>query len=107
MTEPDVTLTDVGLAIECGIFALLIARRWPPATPLSLWFAVFFASIGAAALAGAAVHGRFLPDSTSTQWLVPLVALGVTALAASCIPAALPGAGTLAGWRALRDRAHV
>lgn len=57
MTEPDVTLTDIGLAIECGIFALLIARRWPPATPLSLWFAVFFASIGVAAL------GRqLLPD---------------------------------------------
>src|SRR5439155_373154 len=85
MTEPDVTLTDVGLAIECGIFALLIARRWPPAMPLSLWFAVFFASIGVAALAGAAVHGRFLPDSTSTQWLVPLVALGVTALATEMI----------------------
>ncbi len=100
MTEPDVTLTDVGLAIECGIFALLIARRWPPATPLSLWFAVFFASIGVAALAGAAVHGRFLPDSTSTQWLVPLVALGVTALAAWCITAALLGEGTTARWLA-------
>ncbi|SRR6266446_8437776 len=57
MTEPDVTLTDVGLALECGIFALLIARRWPPATPLSFWLAVFFASIGVAALAR-----QLLPD---------------------------------------------
>jgi hypothetical protein len=100
VTEPDVTLTDVGLAIECGIFALLIARRWPSATPLSFWFAVFFASIGVAALAGAAVHGRFLPDSTSALWLVPLVALGVTALAAWRITAALLDETMTASWLA-------
>jgi len=100
MTEPDVTLTDVGLAIECGILVLLISRRSPRVPSLSLWFTAFFASIGAGALAGAAVHGNFVPGATRILWLVTLVALGVTALAAWRIAAGLFGGGAPGHWLA-------
>src|SRR5262249_56221146 len=88
MTEPDVTLTDIGLAIEGGILVLLIARRRSRVSPPALWFAAFFASLGAAALAGAAVHGAFLPDARSALWGVTLIVLGMAALAAWRITAA-------------------
>src|SRR5262249_36237185 len=67
VTEPDVTLTDVGLALECGLFAVLITRQCSRVA-LSFWFVAFFASVGAAALAGAAVHGGFAPEPTSIVW---------------------------------------
>jgi len=100
MTEPDVTLTDIGLAIECGILVLLIARRRSRVSPLALWFAAFFASIGAAALAGAAVHGAFLPDARSALWGVTLIVLGMAALAAWRITAALLDDATTGRWLA-------
>jgi len=99
VTEPDVTLTDVGLAIECGLFAVLIMRRWLRG-PLSLWFVAFFASIGTAALAGAVVHGGFARDATSIVWLVTLIVLGVAALAAWRITAAVLDDTTTGRWLA-------
>jgi hypothetical protein len=49
MTEPDVTLTDYGLALECAARSWLISRRRGP-RPLRFWVLLVFASVGLAAL---------------------------------------------------------
>jgi hypothetical protein len=90
MTEPDVALTDYGLAIECAVFVFLLCNR--KQSPLRLWFTLFFASIGAAAFLGGTVHGFFL-DTASTQyrvlWPATLIAVGLTAMSAWMIGARL------------------
>ena len=90
IAEPDVTLTDWGLAVECAILARLIARGGgPPAggetSAARPWLVLFFASTGAAALMGGAVHGLFPdPASAGQRWLWPatILAVGVTAWSA-------------------------
>jgi len=92
MSEPDVTLTDYGLAIECAVLLLLLLRRGDPQEPLRIWFAVFFASIGLAALAGGTVHGFFPGEETlgrAILWPTALIAIGLTALAGWAIGARL------------------
>ena len=84
MAEPDVTLTDLGLALECGLFVWLLARGGLPGDPLRRWWLLFFGSVGLASLAGALVHG-FFPDPASFQrqalWVLTLLAIGSAALA--------------------------
>jgi hypothetical protein len=100
MTEPDVALTDYGLAIECAVFAFLLydGNR---NTPLRLWFILFFASTGVAALLGGTVHG-FFPDAGSAGyrllWPSTLIAVGVTATAAWMIGARLGFSGKTAAY---------
>ena len=84
ITEPDVTFTDYGLAIECALFTYLLYRQGDPQQPLRTWFALFFGSVGVAALTGGTVHGFFLDVSTTGYailWPVTLIAIGVSALA--------------------------
>jgi hypothetical protein len=84
ITEPDVTLTDYGLAIECAILAYLLWRRGDPKQPLRAWFILFFVSVGLASLLGGTVHG-FFPEVEATGyrilWPATLLAIGVAALA--------------------------
>lgn len=84
MADPDVALTDFGLALECGLFVWLLARRGAPGEPLRRWWLLFFGSIGLASLAGGLVHG-FFDDPASPQqaalWLLTLLAIGGAALA--------------------------
>ncbi len=91
MTEPDVALTDFGLALESGVLTvLLLRRRAPPGEPLRFWFLVFFSSAGLAALLGGVVHG-FLLDAPAqlvdSLWLMIVVATGLTALSCWAIGA--------------------
>jgi hypothetical protein len=91
MTEPDVTLTDYALAVECAVFCVL-AARWSLAAGdaiLRRWWIVFFASIGVASLIGGTVHGFFLaPGAANTAlWRATLLCLGVTSLASWIIGA--------------------
>lgn len=83
--EPDVTLTDVGLAIECGIIAVLLYRQPLTRRALRRWFIGFFVATGVAALGGAVAHG-FIVDKQSTVhtavWTITLLAIGAAALAA-------------------------
>jgi len=98
MTEPDVTLTDYGLAIECAALSWLISRRRGP-RPLRFWVSLFFASVGLAALLGGMVHGFFLdPGSAGHRllWPATLLAIGVTALAAWAIGARITLRGPMA-----------
>ncbi|WP_041448614.1 hypothetical protein [Anaeromyxobacter sp. Fw109-5] len=80
--EPDVTLTDLGLAIECAVLAMLLVRD--AGAPASRWFAAFFAVLSAAAGLGAAEHG-FVADKASTPgrmvWTATLLAVGLAAVA--------------------------
>ncbi len=90
MTEPDVTLTDYGLAIECAVFVVLLYRTATVQPRLRAWFALFFSSIGVAALAGGTVHGFFLEPRTtgrSVLWPATMLALGAAALSTWAIGA--------------------
>jgi hypothetical protein len=84
VTEPDVTFTDYGLALECAVFTYLLWRRGDPDQPLRAWFILFFGAVGAAALAGGTVHGFFLDERTTGHailWPATLIAIGGSALA--------------------------
>jgi hypothetical protein len=83
MTEPDVTLTDYALTLECAVFCAL-ALRWKTTDErVRRWWLVLFASVGLGALAGGTVHGYFLAPGTAHDilWLSTLLCLGVTSLA--------------------------
>lgn len=93
MTEPDVTLTDYALALECAVFCA-VALRWTATdarlTALLRWWVVFFASIGVSSLLGGTVHGFFNDGGTpgyAILWPATLLALGVTSTATWTIAA--------------------
>lgn len=83
MSEPDVTLTDYAIVLECAIFCVLIAR-WPNAyRSLRDWWIAFFGSIAISAFFGGTVHG-FFPEPGAAHdalWKVTMLGLGLTALA--------------------------
>jgi hypothetical protein len=100
--EPAVALTDLGLALESVVFALLLTRGGRLARPgrvvsPRLWWAVFFGAVGAASALGAVVHG-FLPylgPARDVLWVMTLLDVGLAALAGYMIGARLllrPGA---------------
>ncbi len=92
LLEPDVALTDFGLAIECAGMAAWLHWRAPAGRPLRRWFVIFFAALGIGALLGGITHG-FLPDIQSTiyrvTWNATLLVIGITALSAWAIGARL------------------
>jgi hypothetical protein len=78
-TEPDVTLTDYGLALECALFGYLLLARGRKQQPLRAWFALFFLCGALGALIGGTVHGYFTDESTlgyRILWPLTLIALG-------------------------------
>ena len=82
ITEPDVTLTDYGLAIECALLAYLLYRLDHSKEPLRTWFLLFFGSLGLAAATGGTVHGFFLDENSwgyAILWPATLIAIGITA----------------------------
>ena len=101
ITEPDVTLTDYGLAIECALFTYLLHRQGSLQRQLKTWFMLFFMSVGVGALTGGTVHGFFLNEATAgyaVLWPVTLLAIGVTALAMWTIGAKIHFSTTTAHW---------
>ncbi|MFQ5929580.1 MAG: hypothetical protein ACE5MK_07765 [Acidobacteriota bacterium] len=101
ITEPDVTLTDYGLAVECALLVYFLRRLGNRSQSLRNWFLLFFGSTAAAALAGGTVHGFFLDVQTlgyQILWPLTLVAIGVTALAAWVIGARIYFSPKVAGW---------
>ncbi|HJP61592.1 MAG TPA: hypothetical protein VJ865_16405 [Gemmatimonadaceae bacterium] len=78
ITDPAVTLTDYGLAIECLILLGLLARPQASDETLRLWFLFFFAAAAAASLLGGTVHGFFkAADSRGRAILWPLTLLSI------------------------------
>jgi hypothetical protein len=85
IAEPDVTLTDYGLAIECALLAAFLYRTSTSAVPLRFYFVAFFCAVGLAALLGGTDHGFLLDKTTVLRaivWKGTLVAIGLSALAA-------------------------
>jgi hypothetical protein len=92
MTEPDVTLTDYLLVVECAAFAWLIARRPARLEALRRWIVAFFLFTALAALSGGTVHGFFSANDGgmgSVLWKLSMLAIGATALAGCAIGARL------------------
>ena len=101
MHEPDVTLTDYAITLECGLFVYWLLVHGQADDPLRLWFAVFFASIGLAALSGGTMHGYFPNADTfghRVLWGATLIAIGVTALCGWIIGARLYCSDSVAAW---------
>jgi hypothetical protein len=90
LLEPDVALTDLVLAIECGVFTALLSKYRTASAQLRLAFITFFAATGIAAFLGFIAHG-FLPDEQAqlyrVVWRWTLIAIGVAALASWAIGA--------------------
>jgi len=80
LAEPVVALTDLLLAVECGIFAHLLRRRGRQ--PLGDCFLGIFACIGLASLLGGIVHGFFTArDSLGHRLLWPTTLVALVAMA--------------------------
>ena len=85
MTEPDVTLTDYVIALECLLICYLLRRPGGGWSGLRSWAVVFFAATAVAALLGGTVHGFFVEETLTGYkilWPATLLAIGVSTLAA-------------------------
>lgn len=89
--EPAVSLSDLALAVETGVFAIGVARygRGSLGTDrsrdLRRWLIGFFGSSAAAALAGAAVHGLSASKDDPRRrlfWRASLSSIGLASLSA-------------------------
>jgi hypothetical protein len=89
ITDPAVTLTDYGLAIECAVVVVLLLRRQVTDDTLRLWLVVFFAAASAASLLGGTVHGFLRADSPrrAILWPATLISILVSGLAVSFVAA--------------------
>ena len=99
MTEPDVTLTDYGLSLECALFTYVLWRMRVRERALRNWFAAFFVSLAIASFLGGTVHGFFLDTETigyRILWPASLMAIGVATLAAWIIGARIQFSSALA-----------
>ena len=89
MLEPDVTLTDYALALECAAFCVLLLRGPAGHQALRAWWTIFFATVGLAALIGGTVHGFF--PGNAVLWMATMLTLGATSLAGWFIGSLLLG----------------
>jgi hypothetical protein len=99
--EPDVALTDYGLAIECALLAMLLYRHGLRGHAMRFWFITLFAALGFGAFLGGTEHG-FIEDKTSRLqalvWSATLISIGVAAVAAWAIGARLLFPGRVVRW---------
>ncbi|MFV1998001.1 MAG: hypothetical protein ACC641_08300 [Acidiferrobacterales bacterium] len=84
LLEPDVTLTDFALAVECALFVVLLSvtSRW--GLPYQTAFVFFFACNSLASFFGGLVHGYY-PDRHRGPgawfWRGSLLTLGASTIA--------------------------
>jgi hypothetical protein len=100
LSEPDVALTDFGLAVECAAFAAWLHWRTPAGGRPRAWWIAFFSALGIGALLGGITHGLVADhDSVAarTLWSATLLAIGVAALACWAIGGHLLLPGRAAG----------
>ena len=92
MHEPAVAITDFILAVECTVFAVLIARKMPRGS-YRMWLLAFFGSITAGALCGGLTHAFFPNDTPGARaiWVATMLAIGGTALACWNLSAGVTG----------------
>ena len=86
--EPDVTLTDYGLAIMCALFARVLLRHDSARPAMRNWFASYFTAVAAASFLGGTVHG-FVPAVESAGyralWPATLFAIGTIPISAHSV----------------------
>lgn len=92
LLEPDVTLTDFALAIECAVFVAILAATGRWGLPYQTAFMFFFACNGVASFFGGLVHGHY-PDrhlgAGGFFWRGSLLAIGASTIAIWAIAARL------------------
>ncbi len=96
MLEPDVTLTDIGLALLCFGFALALSARGG----IAVDFALLFAALGLASLLGGIWHGWFSEGQTALAarlWLSTMLAIGLANTMLWLIAGDMLAAGRFAG----------
>ncbi len=82
MHEPATTLTDFALALECLVFAVVLARRG--LSPSRRDWVLFFSAVALAAFLGGLSHGIGFESGSpvgGAVWRAVLVAVGLSALA--------------------------
>jgi hypothetical protein len=104
MSEPDVTLTDYGLAVECAFCAVLLGLTPTGSKVLRSAGLCFFLFHGLAAASGGTVHG-FCPDTQSPGhrflWQLTLQSLGLAAFSSWILGAGVLAAARPGRWLAL------
>ncbi len=84
IAEPDVALTDFGLALLAAILAVALVRGGGGSTVVRRRFVAFFAAVAVASLAGGLDHGFFRQPPGAAHdvlWATALIAIGASALA--------------------------
>jgi hypothetical protein len=103
MLEPDVTLTDYGLTLECALCATLLTRTPTSRTSLRVAGICFFIFLGISTATGGTVHG-FFPDESSPGsqilWKLTLLSVGLTSMSAWLIGAGILASGPNQRWLA-------
>lgn len=85
IAEPDVTLTDYALFVECATLAWLLHRERTGKRALRRSCVLFFSATALAALTGGTVHGLALDEGSllgTVLWKATLLAIGAAALGA-------------------------
>ncbi|MEE8388403.1 MAG: hypothetical protein V3R65_07500 [Acidiferrobacterales bacterium] len=92
LLEPDVTLTDFALAIECAVFVAILTTTGRWGLPYQTAFVFLFACNSMASFFGALVHGHY-PDrhlgAGSFFWRGSLLTIGASTIAIWAIGAQL------------------
>ena len=96
MSEPDVTLTDYGLALECAICAMLLGRTPVGRRMVRVAGVGFYAFLGLSAAAGGTVQAR----ACDLLWRFTLLMIGLAACSTWVL-----GVGVITSGRAVRGLA--
>jgi hypothetical protein len=104
MSEPDVTLTDYGLALECAMLAVILALTPTHRKPLRIAGMCFFIFLGLSAGTGGTVHGfcdQMQPSACQLLWKLTLLSVGLAAFSTWMLGAGLLATGRTGSWLAL------
>lgn len=84
LDEPGVAITDFMLAVECMVFAILLAKNLSgSSSKASRWFVSMFAFTSLASFTGGILHGFFDSPTKSLHllfWDITLLAVGAVAV---------------------------
>jgi hypothetical protein len=101
MHEPDVTLTDYAVALECIVLVVLLWRPPIRRHDLLVWFTLLLGSMSLASFCGGTVHGFFGDSGTlgnKILWTTTMLTMGLTALSMWAIGAKLLFSPRIADW---------
>jgi hypothetical protein len=103
LSEPDVTLTDYGLAVECAVCAAFLARTPTGRNGLRTAGSCFFLFLGLSAATGGTVHGFCAGLRTAEcrlLWQLTLESLGLVAFSTWVLGAGVLARGHTGRWLA-------